>query len=323
MRPGRAEREGMALLTVLLLTAAMAAVAVVILDDVRFSVRRAVNAESGAQAQALAAGAERLAAARIAALRDPAARPAPEAWRGQTLTLPIEGGAVAATLDDGQACFNLNSVVQGVGEDLSVRELGLAQFLALGRALGVETGSMAAAGDALVDWLDADTQARPLGAEDAAYGGAYRTGGVMLAEVSELRAIKGFAPDVYDRLRPWVCALPTTALSPINPDSLTPDEAPLLTMLTLGGLPAPAARQMLTARPAGGWGQTDVFWSQPALATLPTSDETRAQPAFDPRWFRLRIEVEQGGARAVRTTLLHAAPDGAVRTVIRRWTLEE
>lgn len=320
----RGRREGMALLTVLLLTAALAAVAVLILDDVRFSVRRAVNAESGAQAQAYAAGAERLAAARIARLRDPIRRPAPEAWRGRPLTLPLDGeGTMTATLDDGQACFNLNSVVQGVGEDLSARELGLAQFLALGRALGLEPGRIAAAGDALVDWLDADAETRPLGAEDAAYGGAYRTGGVLLAEVSELRAIRGFDADLYDRLRPFVCALPTTALSPINPDSLMSDEAPLLTLLTLGRLPVPAARQLLAARPPSGWGGADAFWSQPPLAGLDPSDEIRAQAVFDPRWFRLRVEVEHGGARAVRTALLHAAPDGVVRTVIRRWTLEE
>ena len=33
--------------------------------------------------------------------------------------------------------------------------------------------------------------------------------------------------------------------------------------------------------------------------------------------------IEHGDARAVRTALIHVAPDGAARTVIRRWTPEE
>ena len=50
MKAIRPERAGMALLTVLLLVAVMAVVAVAVLDDVRFSVRRTTNAEAGAQA---------------------------------------------------------------------------------------------------------------------------------------------------------------------------------------------------------------------------------------------------------------------------------
>ncbi|HAF82213.1 MAG TPA: general secretion pathway protein GspK, partial [Brevundimonas sp.] len=41
------------------------------------------------------------------------------------------------------------------------------------------------------------------------------------------------------------------------------------------------------------------------------------------RYFDLTVDVDYAGGRAVRTALIHAAPDGAVRTVIRRWTPEE
>ena len=65
MSPSRRDREGMALLTVLLLVAVMSVVAVAILDDVRFSVRRATNVETQSQAQWYAAGAETLARGQI------------------------------------------------------------------------------------------------------------------------------------------------------------------------------------------------------------------------------------------------------------------
>ncbi|MFX5142234.1 hypothetical protein ABTC48_21370, partial [Acinetobacter baumannii] len=64
---------------------------------------------------------------------------------------------------------------------------------------------MAAAAAALTDWMDADAEAAPGGAEDARYAGLatpYRTGGIMLADVSEMRAVAHIDAGLYDRLRP-------------------------------------------------------------------------------------------------------------------------
>ena len=328
MRPGSDNREGMALLTVLLLVAVMSVVAVAVLDDVRFSVRRATNAETQAQAQWYASGAEALARRQVARLMaaDPARTPLEPAWNGRRLGFPIENGSISAVVTDGQGCFNLNSLVEGVGEDLMARSLGRTQFLALGRAVGAPDSRMRAVADALTDWLDADGVSRPMGAEDGAYAGLatpYRTGGVMLAEVSELRAVKGVDADLYRRLRPWVCALPTSRLSPLNVNTLTPEQAPLLMMLTDNALGPESARAVIARRPRDGWSDAAAFWAQPALAAVEIPAEVRDQVTVLTRYFNLRIDIDHGGGRAVRTALLHAQPDGAVRTVIQRWTPEE
>ena len=55
------DEQGVALLTVLLMVAVMAAIAVAVLDDIRFSVRRTANAQTTAQARWYALGAETLA----------------------------------------------------------------------------------------------------------------------------------------------------------------------------------------------------------------------------------------------------------------------
>ncbi|MDQ8027373.1 MAG: type II secretion system minor pseudopilin GspK [Brevundimonas sp.] len=324
----RKDREGMALLTVLLLVAVMSVVAVALLDDVRFSVRRATNAETGGQAQWLASGAELMARNRIRQLMqaNPARTPLEPEWNGRRLDFPIENGAISATVSDGQACFNLNSVVLGVGEDLVARPEGAAQFRALGRAVGVPDSRMRAVADALTDWLDADNEALPLGAEDGAYAGLstpYRTAGVMMVEVSELRAVKGVDDDVYRRLRPYLCALPTSQLSPLNVNTLTPAQAPLITMLTLGQVTPEQARAVIARRPREGWANGEAFWGQPSLSNFTPDDDTRAQAVVLTRFFRLRVDVDYAGARAVQTALLEARPDGAVRTVIQRWTPEE
>ena len=330
MRPhrDRRRREGMALLTVLLLVAVMSVIAVAVLDDVRFSVRRATNAETQTQAQWYADGAEALARRQVARLLtlSPTRTPLEPEWNGRVLSFPIEEGTITAVVRDGQACFNLNSVVEGFGEDLIARPQGVTQFVALGRALGLGESRMRPVAEALADWLDADTTALPLGAEDGAYAGRaepYRTGGVFLAEVSELRAIKGVDADLYRRLRPYVCALPVSRLSPINVNTLGPEDAPLLVMLTDGKLGLEAAQGVIARRPAEGWADTTAFWSQPALTGLVVPQEAREQVTVLTRFFDLRIDVDYGGTRAVRTALLHAPPEGGARTVIQRWTLEE
>jgi general secretion pathway protein K len=95
----------MALLTVLLLVAVMSAVAVAILDDVRFSVRRTANVEFQSQAQWYAAGAENLALGQITRLlaRGSGRTPLEPAWNGRPMSYPIDGGSLTATVTDGQA----------------------------------------------------------------------------------------------------------------------------------------------------------------------------------------------------------------------------
>lgn len=328
MRPeGRPDREGMALLTVLLLVGVMAVVAVAMLDDVRFSVRRTTNAESGAQAQWYADGAETLARLRISRLTglDPDRTPLAPAWNGRTFNLPIDGGTLAATVRDGQACFNLNSLVGWTGDRLAGRPAAMTRLMILGRALDIDARQMRTITDSLVDWIDTDGSARPFGAEDSAYAGMaepYRTSGVPLAEVSELRAVHGVDAVAYGRLRPHLCALPTDRSS-INVNTLTAEDAPLLVMLTDGELSLPAARAVIAARPASGWSDPAAFWSQPALNGLEAGPDVRDQVTVRTDYFAVRIDVDYGGVRAVRTALIESRPDAATRTVIRRWSPEE
>ena len=80
MKPSRREREGMALLTVLLLVAVMAALSVVMLDDIRFSVRRATNASAMDQARWYGLGAETLARSQVRRLMRRPTAPAGPCW---------------------------------------------------------------------------------------------------------------------------------------------------------------------------------------------------------------------------------------------------
>src|SRR5690606_14370500 len=143
--------------------AVMSVLVVGVLDDIRFGLRRAGNAQLVGQAQWYALGAESLAAARIADLqrRDGGRVTLQGNWNGRSFVFPIDdaggvGGAVNARIDDGTTCFNL--VVEGAGEQWQRRVTGVRQFRALLRALDIAPARSAALADALVDWIDSDQQ---------------------------------------------------------------------------------------------------------------------------------------------------------------------
>lgn len=322
------ERErGVALLTVLLLVAVMSVIAVAVLDDVRFGLRRAANARSVGQAQWYGLGAEELARVRVVRLsRATAGRTTLEGnWNGRPFRFPIEHGAIEARISDGVGCFNLNSLVEQRGERLVRRAEGRRQFVVLMTALGLTEPLALGLANNIADWIDTDDIADG-GAEDRDYARLdppYRTGGAMLAEVSEIRAVRGITPDLYRRIRPYVCALPTTDLSPINVNTLSPDRAVLLTMLTDGQLPRQAAARLLAERPAAGWPDTQAFWNEPLLVDHVPPAPVRDQVGVQTRFFTLDADIAFADAEVTLNSLFELQSAGAVRLVARRWTRDE
>ncbi|WP_374467851.1 type II secretion system minor pseudopilin GspK [Phenylobacterium sp.] len=317
------DERGVALLTVLLLVAVMATLAAGVLEEIRFSIRRTANAEAVGQARWYAMGAEQLARAQVARLA--ASGSVAGAWSGRGASFPVEGGLIRARIDDGAACFNLNSVVAGAPDAYRRNDEGVRQFVNLASALGLRRreGEMLAA--ALVDWIDSDPLREASGAEDESYGsadGGYLTSGALLAEPSELRAVRGFTPEVYRRLRPFVCALPAAQLSPLNINTIPEEKAVLIGMLAPEPLPPEAARRLIAARPPQGWTRSD-FLALPAVIAAALPAEASGQLTDTSSWFRLETEVTLGDAEAVATSLLARDAAGRVRVVARRWGPEE
>lgn len=326
MRP-KGER-GMALLIVLVLVAVISTLAVGILEDVRFAIRRTANAEAVGQARWYAMGAETLAEAQLRRLAkiDTARTTLRGGWNGRVFRFPIEGGVMQGRVSDGVACFNLNSVVMGAGDQLQARELGVRQFTALLTALRTPQGEAEALAGALADWIDSDDVRETAGAEDEAYARGlrpYRTAGALMAEVSELRAVRGVTPELYDRIRLFVCALPTVDLSPINVNTVPEDRAVLISMLTDGAVAPEAAARVLARRPPGGWSNTDAFWAEEGLADAAPGGEAGQQATVRTRFFTLETDVVFADAEVVSSALFEQDAAGDVRLVARRWTRDE
>ncbi|WP_269716790.1 type II secretion system minor pseudopilin GspK [Caulobacter sp. NIBR2454] len=318
--------QGMALLMVLLLVAMMSIIAVSVLDDIRFAVRRSHNSQANGQAQWYALGAETLARERIETLqrKDPQRTTLAGGWNGRPVELPLDGGLMQTTVTDGSACFNLNSVVAAdQGEPFSRRELGVRQFTALME--GLQIGQARQLAENLADWMDSN-DVTYAGAEDGAYLNGerpYRTAGQPLAEVSELRTVQGFGPNVYARLRPWVCALPTTDLSPININTLPADKALLLSALTLGQADEDLARGVLATRPADGWRDPAGFWDRLLAGGGSVEAPIREQVRLDSRFFDMTARVRWDDAEVVLNSRFERQASGRLDLVARRWALDD
>ena len=124
------------------------------------------------------------------------------------------------------------------------------------------------------------------------------------------------------RIRPFLCALPTADLSPINVNTLLPDQAPLIAMLAPDSIDAGAVRQLLLRRPAAGWSNISQFWQDPALKSAGLPLEAQLQPQLKTSWFALDLAVRLRGGELVETALIDARRTPS-RVAVRRWGPDE
>ncbi len=330
-----AREQGAALLTVLLLVAVMAVVSATAVERLTLATRLAASAAGIEQARHFTLAGEALALRRIDTLleRGGGSVTLDGDWHGKPFVLPLPGGSAELTLTDAGNCFNLNSLVaESTVGGSAQRPLAIEQYVALMQALGIERSDADRIAAGTGDWIDADQNETPLGAEDAVYAGAsppYRTADAPMVDASELTAIAGVSPQLWRQLSRWTCALPTNDLSPININTLLPDQAPLMQMLLPIKLSPAQARAHLAARPVGGYGSLNRFWTAPTLGGATPSGDVASQVKLTTRWFHLTTVVRLGDVSLTSDALIDAGDKASIgagtapaRVVRRRWGAE-
>ncbi len=135
-----------------------------------------------------------------------------EAWTQKIPLIPIDEGELGGFLEDQQGRWNLNNLVRNGKADPFQFEIMQRLLESLG--LSVELAF------ALQDWMDSDGETSSTGgAEDDFYlslRSPYRAANAMLSHVDELRLVRGFSPDVIEKLRPFVTALPEFSAINVN-----------------------------------------------------------------------------------------------------------
>lgn len=327
MRPKPSER-GAALLSVLLMVAVLAVIAATTLDRLTLSSKLSANGNTLAQARMFTYATEVIAAARIEDLvaRDPAQTTVSGDWLGKPQTIPIPIGTATATVRDAGNCFNLNSLVTETEGQYMASATGQDQMTSLMVVLGTTENTARVIAAAAADWADSDITPLPNGVEDDGYRSAakpYLTANRPFAHPSELRAVKGVSPAIYAKLQDWICALPEPVLSPLNVNTLLPEQAPLLAMLfPPGKMNLAMARSYLAKRPASGYGSLIRFWAAPELAALGPSPLVQGQVKLTSKYFLLKTNVSFGELTLTGQSMIVASPAPA-RVVWRSWGEEE
>lgn len=139
-----------------------------------------------------------------------------EEWAMRIPPLPVDGGEIVGQVDDMQGRFNLNSLVKWdqTKSQFATDQAAVERLKRLLEILKIEDKWASI----IADWIDGDIDAGfPDGAEDPIYTGmtpAYRTPNMPITRATELLALAGFGLERFQKLEPYVTALPIG--TPIN-----------------------------------------------------------------------------------------------------------
>lgn len=227
-----------------------------------------------------------------------------EAWALRLPPIPVENGSLSGEIEDQQGRFNLNNLVKNGKPNL----VQLAHFQRLLAILELPP----ALGAALVDWLDADSEAQPAGgAEDAFYLALptpYLAANRPLVDVAELALVRGFDAAVRARLRPFVSALP--AFTALNVNTAAPE----VVAAVVDGLDLDAARALVEKRQRAYFRERGDFLNQ-----LPRGAQAAVEDiSFSSDYFLVQLHVSIGSAQARSAALLARSDANWPRIVWRK-----
>lgn len=319
----RKEEKGTALLSVLLLVAVMAAISATALDRLGLATRLAGNAAQAGQARHWLGMAEEIAMARLEAEAAGAGAALGAILDVErSIELP-DGMTVRATLSDASNCFNLNSLArERSGGRLSSNPRAIEQLTNLMMLAGVSEGEARSIAESSADYIDTDERPNLRGAEsgvEAGDVGAASFPNRAMVSVSEWSRVEGVDRELYETLKPLLCANPDHELSRLNVESLRPDQAVLIAMLDPEQISVQQAASHLAARPRGGYGSVYEFWNGGALRGVNIARQASEQVQVESRFFRLDSVIDTDGP-TVRQRALIALEDGRARRLSRSWS---
>ncbi len=201
-RPKR--QRGLALLMAILIVIIATTIAVSIVHEEKFTIRKTAHIQRMDRAALYAVGLEDWAQIYLKEDREESKIDSlDENWAIGVPGLPIEGGYLAGYLEDEQAKFNLNSLV--------LSEIALTRFRRLCDNLEVDDRFI----PALLDWIDEDFDIRSPDGMEENYED-YRVGNREMVDISELLLVQNVTPEIYEKLQPHITALPGTSTLNVN-----------------------------------------------------------------------------------------------------------
>ncbi len=300
----RATQGGVALVLVLLIVAMATTIAAFMAQQQGFWQREMENGRDRAQARRIAEAGIDWARAVLADDASVNQYDGPrEMWAMQLPAIPVEGGEVQGTIVDQQGLYNLNNLVNnGV-----VSTPDLARFQRLLASLGLPPEL----GNALADWMDADSVTMANGAEDEYYmnlDNPYRCANRPLSDIGELVRVRGFDTATIQRLQPFVSVLPESNTA-VNVNFAPPE----VLMAIFPGMTLQDARQLALQA-----GSAPFFNISDFMQRLPKNvvQDSTLLLSVSSQYFMVTGHATQGDGASSAHVLLHRA--GIWATQVRK-----
>lgn len=216
----------MALITVLFTVALIATLAVAISHRLALDIRRTEYNRNQGQMLHLLFGIEAWAVGRIRQdSKNDAGRVQidheNEVWNDKIAFEIVDNQAnVSAKISDMQSRFNINNLLVSSGDNKGTQPPGAEAHYRFLLLLLERLNLDKRLADAIVDWIDSDSQTRfPGGAEDEDYAAKtlpHRTPNRKITSVRELAQIKHITPESLQKLTPFITALPVETKINVN-----------------------------------------------------------------------------------------------------------
>ncbi len=201
------QQKGIALITILVMVALATIIAATIAKRQNFTNENTAFVKRQSQALFYAKSAEAFYSELLAQDTESSkeADYLQETWAKPMPAFPVEDGYVLGTLEDEAGKFNLNSLVDKDGKPNPVTQAYFSKLL-------VRVGIPAESVDAVIDWEDPDNEmVGSMGAESNYYQGLsnpYLAANRKFSTIEELKLVRGFEPDKYALIAPYISALP-------------------------------------------------------------------------------------------------------------------
>lgn len=228
-------QRGMALILALFIVVLVTTVVVSVSWRFQLSMARNENRWHGAQARAYLEGGEQL--ARKVLIEDATESQndtLKEMWAQTGEPLPTDEGWIRGTLEDAHGRFNLNLLQTPVVDpkdknppqgmerynEMQRRFIRFMQMIEWDDGSQIDPSEAVEVIDAISDWLDEDSNPTGFSGAEASYYNSLDppvtiTNGPMTS-VSELLLVKGVTPELYQKLLPYIIALPEDVKMNIN-----------------------------------------------------------------------------------------------------------
>lgn len=196
---------------------------------------------------------------------------------GRAQEIEFGGAQVSITLVDERGKISLNNSEPATIERMLIET-------------GIDNAQVQIARDSLMDWVDPDDEPSPNGAEAPYYAekGIRPRNGTLLS-IDELGAIRGFSPDLVERLRPFVTVEPGTV-------PFSPRYASVQAITAAGGAGSAVAgierqREVSGQRTAIAFGTETSFVGRPITISVDAATTDRER-------YHLEAVVEVTGSQA-------------------------